>query len=507
MAWTGEGYGEENEDEEQLDLETINDVLAVTREDQEMLSEAHKALRREIKSIRKALKSLVRQFYAYADAQESESTIPEWSDVSTSLASSCTGDLPHQSSDVSANGVTNGDASSKATDNHADRQAVDIRRSHSFRDSDAVDNNGDSNHQAADIRRSQSFRYSDDDHQVEQNKGTSGGEPYDDNAFQAAPSRRSTHTVGNGHEIPANGHGRPAAQRHHHQPLVRSITQPVMRPSQDSSSLYLKEDVPQRSLSRNSVELYDEEVEDTALLLDDLELTQLSNTYPGNVSKSRSTNDENSDVESSHQAMKQSRSTTPSLRETGRKHAQRKFATSDLPNADFVNSYNNQNEFGNGRRSSDDNNGMIIPELKPQLVPSHLPPGVDHYHQIRASSQRTNGSNFHTAPRHHQNTQRLHKTKETDEPPHASPPPPPPRDNDDSSNVFLLSMEADHVGSLPEFGNSFRPLPRRLSSSEISAISGGVGGGNKRTKQIPRIAKLQKRSATQSHIAVTELVM
>ena len=34
MAWTGDGYGEENEDEEQLDLETINDVLAVTREDQ-----------------------------------------------------------------------------------------------------------------------------------------------------------------------------------------------------------------------------------------------------------------------------------------------------------------------------------------------------------------------------------------------------------------------------------------------------------------------------------------
>ena len=427
-----------------------------------MLTEAHKALRREIKSIRRALKKLVRQFYDYADAQES--TAPEWSDVSSIPDSVNGGD----NAQISKDNVTKLEEDFGSLT--ADESEVEALRN------------------VCSPLRHRTNSYGEHDKKQENDDVFAGKQQRQfTRLHRSTSSPPSTYILENRDKMsPQNG----TSPRNGHRHLSRSATQPSIQ--------VVKQDLPtqNRSLSTNSDTFGPSSVEDTTFF--DVDSSQFNNTYPGASSVQ---NDNDDDIH-------QKRPTTPRkhLSEVGRRTARLHFSESDLDGGlkyprDFV--------FDNA-----DTNGIIPPELEPQLT--ELPPD-DRIKQTRPpplqrrftqEQIRQAGSQLRIPSTRQMKraegmlplgTRGSYQIKPTHQPAEQPPPIPhtPPPDEDTS---VLQGLE-DQLGVLPEFPNSFQSLPRRLSSSEISAI----GGGGQDKRLIPRLKKLI-RSSTQP-ITVAEIAI
>ena len=423
-----------------------------------MLTEAHKALRREIKSIRKALKKLVRQFYDYADAQES--TAPEWSDVSSVAESDI--QYPKDTTPETMLDI----ATESDFDQHDQDEYKKMKlRNHSETESQqGIDDEVESENKRSEIQN-------DNGRLKTKNNFRSHRRP-----DSTPPVIESSYSYAKSQDFNAMKHRRQLGRSTTHFAITDNSNLPTTPP-------------PVRSLSRNSDSPDSFSTVEDDLVLTDLDGDQLNNTYPG-ASPTRNVTSQNS--------------ATKSLKNFGRKNAQQQFSKTDLQ--DVSTSNNRAKSPRNSDLTTGDNK---LSGQSPQMAEQKLSEkGVRRPIQRRFTQEeiRQAGSQLRF-PRHMRRNQsnpqvhvsqivdkkRTHSLRDFDEPPPSAPPPPPSEDNNE-----VMGME-DKLGAIPEFSNSFQSLPRRLSSSEISAI-----GGEKLSHDIPRLKKLIRNA---SHpITVTEVI-
>ncbi|XP_072034898.1 uncharacterized protein [Amphiura filiformis] len=452
MAWAGD------DEDDELNCTPIEEILAVTREDQEMLTEAHKALRREIKSIRRALKKLVRQFYTYADAQES--TAPEWSDVSSVAESDIQISKDNQDADSVLDFTTDNEYKQ---DENIDQKIINLSEALQNIEVDEVES-----------QRQRSFSCNAENGHVD-NNDTVGNR----RRPESTPPKIGNNNV----DVSPQRFSPTQIQRRH---SSRSSETQLIAKQTTSTRL------PERQLSRNSngtTETHSAAADEDTIFMN-LDSEQFNKTYPG---------------ASVYQTTSQN-TATKSLRQFGRRDAQHQLSSNVLKDQSKSRSPNSP-----GLDNDDDQIQQRVKsqltDLPPNTVSEQLrrPPPLQRrftQEEIRhAGSQLRFPSTRQIRPllRRKDTNQQLeqvpekssHPSKQIDEPPPSIPPPPPPEDI-----VELPGME-DQLGEIPEFSNSFQALPRRLSSSEISAI----GGGEKRSNHMARVKKLIRTSSHSISVA------